>query len=144
MALTEAVKESIWVQGILRDLGARRHLEEMRNISVDNQGAIALARNAEFHSRTKHIDIRYHFLREHVETKTIILSYCPTNDMTADIFTKALPHPSFIKHSLGLGLIDHSAFLLQETSSEDCVSSSMGNLTLEDTHLGSTGEGWSC
>jgi len=64
MALTLAVKESIWLQGILGDLGARRHLDEMRHIKVDNQEAIALARNAEFHARTKHIDIQleYHFL----------------------------------------------------------------------------------
>ena len=45
MALSQAVKESIWLQGILQDVGARRHLEEIRNINVDNQGAIALARN---------------------------------------------------------------------------------------------------
>jgi len=143
MGLTQAVKESIWLQGILGDLGARRHLDEMRHIKVDNQGEIALARNAEFRARTKHIDIQYHFLRKHVENQTIRLSYCPTNDMTADLFTKALPHPSFVKNTLGLGLIDHSALLLQDSGSEDRVSTYMASLTLEDRCAGSTGEGWS-
>ena len=62
MALTQGVKESIWFQAILRDFGALQHLDEIRNINVDNQGAMALARNAEYHSRTKHIDIQYHFI----------------------------------------------------------------------------------
>ena len=62
MALTQGVKESIWLQAILRDLGALPHLDEIRNINVDNQGAMALARNAEYHSRTKHIDIQYYFI----------------------------------------------------------------------------------
>ena len=140
--------------GILQDVGARRHLEEIRNINVDNQGAIALARNAEFHARTKHIDIQYHFLREHVQIQTITLSYCPMSDMTADIFTKALPHPSFIKHSIDLGLIDHSAFLLQDTIGDNHTTGYQDNATpedrweesatLEDTWEDSTGEGWSC
>lgn len=143
MALTQAVKESIWLQGILGDLGARRHLDEMRNIKVDNQVAIALASNAEFHPGTKHIDIQYHFLREHVENQMIRLSYCPTNNMTGDLFTKALPHPFFVIHTLGLGLIDHSAFLLQDSGSEDRVPTYMASLTLEDGCAGSTGEGWS-
>ena len=114
IALTQAAKESIWLQGLLQDLGARRHREEMQNIMVDNQEAMALARKAEFHTQTKHIGIRYHFVQEHIEKKSITLTYCPTTDMTADIFTKALPHLTFTKHNIGLDLIDYSAFLLQE------------------------------
>ena len=57
MALTQAVKESLWLQGILRDLGGTGHLVEVEDIHVDNQVAIALAKNPEFHARTKHIDI---------------------------------------------------------------------------------------
>ena len=118
MALTQAVKESIWLQVLLSDLGAGRHQEEERNINIDNQGALALARNPEFHARKKHIDIQYHFVREHAETGKIRLTYCPTTDMTADIFTKALPQPAFIRHNLGLGLIDRSVLMLQHNEME--------------------------
>ena len=135
MALTQAVKESLWLQAILLDLGALKHLKEIRNISIDNQGAIALARNPEFHARTKHIDIQYHFIREHIENGQIELTYCHTSEMTADIFTKALPQPAFTKDNLGLGLIDISVQILQSVNSDTI------DFAEED---GSTGEGRYC
>ena len=70
----------------------------------DNQGAIALARTGAYHARTKHIDVRYHFIRETVAQGDITLRYCPTEDMVADIFTKALPHRQFEKLRALLGL----------------------------------------
>ena len=114
MALTQAAKEYIWLQQLLFDLGARKHVAAFSNIYIDNQGALALAKNPEFHARTKHIDIQYHFIREHVDTGQTTLAYCPTNAMTADIFTKALPQPAFTKHNLGLGVIDQSVPLLED------------------------------
>ena len=143
MARTQGVKESLWLQAILKDLGARKHMEEMRNINVDNQGALALAHNPQFHARTKHIDIQYHFIREHMDNKSITLIYCPTGDMTADIFTKALPEPAFVKHNLGLGLIDYAAFALQGTASPstpEFPDSDHG----QSTPKYSPGEGWYC
>jgi hypothetical protein len=59
-------------------------------IHVDNQGAIALAENPIHHARTKHLDVQLQFVRDQVERNTIELQYCPTNDMLADIMTKAL------------------------------------------------------
>nr|GEU47145.1 retrotransposon protein, putative, Ty1-copia subclass [Tanacetum cinerariifolium] len=61
MALTEAVKEAIWLKGLLEELGV-----ELNRVTVncDNQGAIHLSRNHVFHERTKHINVRYHFIRE--------------------------------------------------------------------------------
>ncbi|CAI5701594.1 unnamed protein product [Peronospora effusa] len=61
--------------------------EEAVKIYEDNQGAIALAKNPEFHKRSKHIDVRYHFVREKVEDAHVVLEYCPTQDMLDDIMT---------------------------------------------------------
>ncbi|GJY54523.1 retrovirus-related pol polyprotein from transposon TNT 1-94 [Tanacetum coccineum] len=66
MALTEAIKENIWLKGLLIELGVN-----LRSVVVncDNQSAIHLSRNAMFHERTKHINVRYHFIREKIQKK---------------------------------------------------------------------------
>jgi len=74
-------------------------------IHQDNQGAIALAKNPVFHQRTKHIDLRYHFIREKVEDKDINICYTPTSEMQADFLTKNLTRPLFEKHVKSIGLI---------------------------------------
>ena len=73
-------------------------------MSCDNQGAIALSKDNKFHARTKHIDLRYHFIREAVEDGKINVKYVPTNDNVSDIFTKALPRPKFQQMVELLGL----------------------------------------
>ena len=57
----------------------------------DNQGTIVLTKDDRFHQHTKHIDIRYHFICQHVENGNITLVYCATENMTANILTKAFP-----------------------------------------------------
>ena len=61
----------------------------------NNQGAIALAKDNKYHARTKHIDLRHHFIREVVEEEKIVVTYIPTGENVADIFTKALARPKF-------------------------------------------------
>ena len=73
-------------------------------IFEDNQGEIALAKKPEFHKRTQHIDIRCHFVREKVEKNQAVLQYCPTQDMLADIMTKAIAAPQFITIWTKLGI----------------------------------------
>ena len=92
MALTEAVKESIWLKGLLIELGIN-----LRSVVVncDNQGAIHLSRNSMFHERTKHIKVRYHFIREIVESKEIEVAKIGTEDNVANAFTKVVPSPKF-------------------------------------------------
>ncbi|GKE75467.1 retrovirus-related pol polyprotein from transposon TNT 1-94, partial [Tanacetum coccineum] len=68
MALTEAVKEAIWLRGLLEELGVVLNTVA---VNCDNQGAIHLSQNHVFHERTKHINVRYHFIREVLEAKTV-------------------------------------------------------------------------
>jgi len=90
MALTQATKEHVWMRTLLRELGRLSNLESSKTVHIDNNSAIDLAHNPEYHARTKHIDVQYHFVREQVEQKNINLTYCPTDIMIADIMTKSL------------------------------------------------------
>jgi hypothetical protein len=103
MALSEAVQEAVWLKAFVYELG-----EDTGNSGItvyeDNQGAIALAKNPEFHKRTKHIDIRYHFVREKVESGQVLLEYCPTQEMLADIMTKPIAAPQFDALRTKLGI----------------------------------------
>ena len=107
IALTQAVKEVLWLRTIFLEIGTPKHSWEISQISADNQGAIALAKNPWFHARSKHIDIQYHFIRQHTDTDTgtINLDYCPTDDMMADILTKGLSRARHEKCRAGIGRI---------------------------------------
>lgn len=89
MALSEANQEAVWLKAFMHEIGETTGNDAL-TVYEDNQGAIALAKNPEFHKRTKHIDIRYHFVREKVESGDVELQYCPTQDMLADIVTKPI------------------------------------------------------
>ena len=80
MAVLEATKESIWVQRLLSEL-EQTTIGNANIIFEDNQGAIALAYNPEYHASTKHIDIQYHFIRDCVENGKVKLDYCLTANM---------------------------------------------------------------
>jgi len=68
MSLTEAVKEAIWLRGLLKDFG---YEQETVEIFCDSQSAIALSKNNVHHDRTKHIDIKYHKIREVIADKVV-------------------------------------------------------------------------
>ncbi|MGV7988943.1 Ty1/Copia family ribonuclease HI, partial [Mycobacterium kansasii] len=71
---------------------------------VDDKSAVELAKNPVQHARSKHIDTRYHFLRDHVKQKMMKLEYCHTTEQVADIFTKALPTDAFQRLRTMLGI----------------------------------------
>jgi hypothetical protein len=97
------MKEVIWLRMLLKELGLLQN--ERSIIWEDNQGCIKLAENEVVHGRSKHIDIRYHFVRERVRViKDVDLKYCPTNNMVADIMTKPLDREKFLRFRNILGV----------------------------------------
>jgi hypothetical protein len=88
MAASQAAKEALWLRALLRELGM--HTSSPTTLCSDSQGSIALSKNPEHHARSKHIDIRHHFIREQVAAGSINLVYVPTEDMAADVLTKPL------------------------------------------------------
>lgn len=87
IAACNAVKELIWLQQLKQNLLCD---DGMVEFNMDNQSAIRLIKNPEFHKRTKHIDVRYHFIREKYVELLFDLKYIPTDEQLADIFTKPL------------------------------------------------------
>ena len=102
MALGSATQELIWVRRLLADLKSAE--TDSTVVYEDNQGPIALVKNPVAHKRTKHIDIRHHFVREEFENGTLNVQYCPTKDMLADLLTKPLSRCTFehLRESLGM------------------------------------------
>ncbi len=87
-----AVQEAVYLRGVLKEFGQQLGLTVLRE---DNQGCIALVKNPVYHARTKHIDVRYHFVRERAEVGDIIMEYCPTREQLADTLTKPLQGEAF-------------------------------------------------
>ena len=95
IALAAAAQEAVWLRQLTTDLTCSP--EKASIIYEDNQSAIAMTKNPQFHGREKHVDIKYHYIREQVNDGTVELKYCPTNNMIADMFTKGLGRDRFIK-----------------------------------------------
>ena len=104
VALYHATQESIWLRQLLTEVNQPTTSAPVP-LMVDNQAAIAIANNTtNRRTRTKHIDIKYHFVREAVADNRIKLVYCPTERMTADPLTKPLPCSQFVKLRSMMGL----------------------------------------
>ena len=95
MALASASQEAIWMQKLLGNLDKKQ--VQPIEIYEDNQSAICMAKKPQFHGRAKHVDIKYHFIRELVEKGSVTLTYCPSEDMIADMLTKGLSKDQFYK-----------------------------------------------
>lgn len=95
LALSLAVKELIWIYMLLKTMGIP--IEKPCVIYEDNRATIKIAENATAMRRTKHIDIRHHFLREHVENGIITVKPVATTEQLADIMTKVLGKELFVR-----------------------------------------------
>ena len=92
IAATEACKEVLWMKKFLHELGQK---QEKFTLFCDSQSAIHLSKNSAFHSRSKHIDVRYHWIRDVLEAKELNLEKIHTSENGADMFTKSLPKDKF-------------------------------------------------
>jgi len=88
MALTDASKEAVWLLGLMNELGFE---QEAVDIYSDSQSAIALAKNIVHHEWTKHIEIKYHFIRELIYNGLVRMKKIAIETNPADIFTKVVP-----------------------------------------------------
>nr|GEW68596.1 retrovirus-related Pol polyprotein from transposon TNT 1-94 [Tanacetum cinerariifolium]GFA30952.1 retrovirus-related Pol polyprotein from transposon TNT 1-94 [Tanacetum cinerariifolium] len=93
-ATTGCCAQVLWIKSQLADYDV---LYDKVLIFCDNTSAIAISNNPMLHSRTKHIDIRYHFIRDHILKGDIELHFIPTDLQLTDIFTKPLAEPSFTR-----------------------------------------------
>ena len=95
IAFAGAAQEAVWLLQVLREF--KFGMNSPVVVYEDNQSTIKLVENPVFHKRSKHVDIKYHFVRELVENKTLAIQYVPTVDNLADIFTKPLVFSVFTK-----------------------------------------------
>ncbi len=108
VALSQAAQEAIWLRQLDTDLQGTS--SEPTVIYEDNQSAICLSKNPQSHGRSKHIEIKYHFIREQVGKRNIELKYCPSSDMVADMLTKGLGKEKLEKLRVLAGLSQQSSF----------------------------------
>ena len=98
MAIVEATKESLWLIGLVKELGIQQGGVQLY---CDSQSAIYLAKNQVYHARTKHIDVRFHKIKELVSFGELLLEKVHTSENSADILTKPVTIEQF-KHCLNL------------------------------------------
>jgi hypothetical protein len=98
-----AACEAIWLMKLL--VGIFGQGLEPTIIHCDNQSCIKLSENPVFHDRSKHIEIRYHHIRDCVQRGRVKLQYLPTGEQTIDMLTKALPRSSFVYFRDKLGVV---------------------------------------
>lgn len=101
MALANACKESLFIRTFLKEC---LNIDCVTTLFNDNQSALKLSENCMYHARTKHIDIRHHFIRDVVKNNLIKIEHLSTEDMTADLLTKPLSSVKFNKFVSQLNL----------------------------------------
>ena len=105
IAASDACKEAIWLKGFYNEIAPimRHPHQDTVPLAIDNASALKLTKNPEFHGRTKHINIRHHFIRECVERGEILPEWISGKANPADLFTKALPKTLFLENIARLG-----------------------------------------
>ena len=100
-AASEGARESIWIKSLLLELGIDVGQVLIR---CDSKCAISLIHDGEHHQRTKHIDVKYFYVRDQQDLGNIAVTHLPGKDQPADMFTKPLPRPAFEKFRELIGI----------------------------------------
>ena len=103
MALSAATQEALWLKGVLESLEYQTESETVQ-LFGDNQGSLKLAKNPNNHQRTKHIDIRHHFIRGAIANKKICVDHISTQNNVSDLLTKPLGPSRFQSLLSNIGL----------------------------------------
>ena len=107
LLMSDASREVMFLRQLIRSVGF--DIANPTPLLSDNNGALAIARNPCDHQRSKHIDIRYHYIRERADSNDVALVFVGTEKQLADVMTKALGSVQHTANTLGLGIRDHSA-----------------------------------
>ena len=94
IALSAAAQEAVWFKDLLDNF--KIYCNDPMIINEDNQSAISIAKNTGNHGKTKHINIKYHYVRDLIQNNIVELKYCPSKEMLADLFTKPLSKQRFL------------------------------------------------
>ena len=111
VAAYEAAKEAVWLRKFLKDLEVVPDMDKPLTLYCDNSGAVANSKEPRSHKRGKHIERKYHLIREIVHRGDVAVLKIASENNLADPFTKTLPAKSFEGHLEGLGLRDMSHLL---------------------------------
>ena len=101
MVVTHASKEVVWFQRLCLGIGFK---QQVVRIDCDSQSTIFLAKNPAYHSRTKHIDVQYHFVRDMVESMKVLLENVDTLENVADSLTKFVSTEKFSWCTAAMGI----------------------------------------
>jgi hypothetical protein len=102
-----ADREVVWLRKLLANLFD--HDMDSTIIHYDNQSCVKLSKNIVFHDKSKHIEIKYHYIRYMVQRKEVHMQYLPTHEQIADIFTKPLSRTKFEYFRERLGLVENAS-----------------------------------
>jgi len=112
IALSMAAREVVWLHKLLTDLFD--HEMDPMTIHCNNQSCVKLSENPVFHNKSKHIEIKYHYIRDMVQRKEVHVQYLSTHEQIADIFTKPLAKTKFKYFHEKLGLMENVSLAERE------------------------------
>ena len=112
IAASNASREAVWLRKLISGLFGEKL--ETTIIHCDNRSCIKLTENPVFHDRSKHIDLKYHYIRDMVHRNVIKLKYIATDDQVADILTKSLQLAKFALFRGKLGVAKNASLAKRE------------------------------